>query len=377
MDTNNSYQANITGNNNQIFQNISGVGAEKASDERRKKVIESIQGLITHFQSIDLKEDEIPDVLQIEDASFGGVDFEEIVNAVQQERCVLFLGPEISVDEHGVSLHEKFNRSISNHNRQYYKKEGFFMPGSESKVFMAAKIFYENEFFQQNKIGYELLLKLAQIPFKFIISLAPDETICQVYDQYHIDHEFAYYNEQEQPKKISLDKPFIYNALGSIIRSRYIYTHKAFNQYVKSTPETKFSFGLEAEINKQDIVNYLFIGFDFNKWYNRLLMYELNLFSGVTTYSFNADGLNKWGKDFLKRQFNVTFIDENCAIFVDLLLNQFQKRNAHRPLMKHLVKTIGSKLEQLEIKAMDAETQAELHEIEGKINKIKTQYNIA
>ena len=97
---------------------------------------------------------------------FGKINFKELINAIKYDNCVLFIGPEISLNKKEESLHELFYESISSKNTNYDKEEGFFMPNSERKLKTQMMTFYnedfpslnENEALNKLKI-YEILRK--------------------------------------------------------------------------------------------------------------------------------------------------------------------------------------------------------------------------
>ncbi len=191
-------------------------------------------------------------------------------------KCILFLGPEISVDDKGNSLHREFFNQIAEGfpDMEYIENEGFYSPQSDEIISAFALEYYKSDFLVQNKIGRSLLEDFAQIPFNLIVSLCPDDTMHRIYDDFAIDHNFITYNGTIQEMDPDDDEtPVIYNILGNATADgKYIYTHENFYKYLKKVV-------IPPEIKKkiQDANHFLFIGFDFEKWYNRLLQFILDL----------------------------------------------------------------------------------------------------
>lgn len=322
---------NITGDKNTILQDITArditifSGAEIAPEIKAKKknIAERIANLV---QIISLKKEpnnSEEESFKIDESLFEDIDFNELISAIKNGNCVLFIGPEISVGENGNSIHEEFYKRIGqNKNRQYYEKEGFFMPKAEAKLINTSKDFYKDEFSNLNNQGDSILRKIAQIPFKLVVSLTPDDTLHQIYLNYNIKHNFSFYTgTRDENFVFNNETPTVYNALGSVRENgKYIYTHKQFKDYIKTDIEAKFPSEIEYKIKSEETTNYLFIGFDFNKWYYKLLMYELNLLPEIESYSLNTERINNLNADFLKKQFNITSVNANHTDFTSILL---------------------------------------------------------
>jgi hypothetical protein len=57
------------------------------------------------------------------------VQWDNLLESIEQEKCIVFIGPEISTDTYGNSLHENFIKLICNKDLIYSDIGGFFMPG--------------------------------------------------------------------------------------------------------------------------------------------------------------------------------------------------------------------------------------------------------
>jgi len=371
---------NTTGNNNISLQNITGSeivihsGQETNPEIKQAKVdIANKIAYLVQLAALRFDDPEAqPDNLVDDVDCFEDIDFTDLIKAIEFGNCVLFIGPEISVDEQGMSLHQKFCEASSNNKRKYNAKEGFFMPGAETRLINAAKDYYARLFPAENKIANTVLSKLAQIPFELIVSLAPDDTMHRIYANYNIAHHFLYYTGTKHENiKLSAKTPVIYNALGSAAENgRFIYTHRQFNEYIKNDIEAKFPFEIENKIKKEDTTHYLFIGLDFNKWYNKLLMYELNLLAAVESFAFDAGKIEELNKEFINQQFNVTFIDANYLTFTDILLRKSKEAGLTKSLNKSFVDSVLLELENIRVETVDSDKLAALKEIEQKLNVI-------
>jgi hypothetical protein len=257
------------------------------------------------------------------------------------------------------------------------------MPGSETRLINVAKDYYSKEFPELNKSGTNLIKKLAQIPFKLIISLAPDDTLHRIFDEYNIPHRAYSYTGIKHDDdghvshaEVEENLTVIYNALGCAAENgRYIYSHKQLNEYIKNDEEARFPIDVEVKIKKDDTTHYLFLGFDFNKWHIRLLMFELNLMPEVESYAFDANRTGEMYREFVKKQFNIDSIDANFGDFTDILLKKSKGAGLTKPLDKSFAEGILKELEEIRIQTVDSNTLAELIELKNKAIQIKQQIN--
>ncbi|MCB0572042.1 MAG: hypothetical protein KDC66_19890, partial [Phaeodactylibacter sp.] len=113
------------------------------------------------------------------------VDWDFIVDTIREEKCILLLGPEIFnvPDEPFLEkrlveyLHYPDNPDIQN----YYPGDNLFLFNSragKTKAYYKIKGFYDQLAAQKN----ELLEKLADIPFSFIINATPDKALSHIFE---------------------------------------------------------------------------------------------------------------------------------------------------------------------------------------------------
>ncbi len=306
---------------------------------------------------------------------FSDIYFEDLLEAIELGLCVLFIGPDLSVDEEGDILHEKFYKSISQRNIEYNEEDGFFMPKAEKQIELKALNYYGNKFHKENTVGRRILEKITQIPFSLIVSVTPDDTMHKIYDDYQINHNFVYYNSRtkQQTNEPTKAQPVIFNMLGNTaIDGKYIFTHKQFYDYINQNKEVKLPFEIENKIN--NVAHYLFIGLDFNKWYNRLLLFALNLYDEAEAYSFETN-LKEINKAFVSKQFNITFIENNYEEFVDVLLSKCKKVNISQNLIDIFIKNTTEAISKISKELKPEEIDKKLNEFEEKINSKLNQFD--
>ena len=285
---------------------------------------------------------------------FAETDFDQLLLAIENGDCVLFLGPELALDDEGRSLHEKYFESLADKTLFYDKNDGFFHPGNISKMRNSPPKFYENDFPQLNKLGNSVLRKLAQIPFRVIVSYCPDDSMSRIFKKFNIEHTFWEYNASEITEDIDWSKPFIYNALGNLAKKggKYILTYEDFDKYIRANQSFKIPVALENRI--KDATQFIFLGFDFNKWYFRLLLFLFDFQKGSKLLAFERKGkIEPNYQSFMNKQFSICFENSRYDAFADMLLCKSRQVGLCKPLTRSFVESILEELETIRIKSID------------------------
>ena len=184
-------------------------------------------------------------------------------------------------------------------------------------------------------------------------------------------HKFAFYNLRLKLKvnEPTLKNPVIFNMLGNTAEDgKYIFTHKQFYNYINQKQEVKVPFEIETKI--KNVAHYLFIGFDFNKWYNRLLLFALNLYNEAEAYSFEADKLDEIHLDYVNKEFNISFIDNKYDKFIDILLQKAKQQELTIDLIKTFIENTMKDISEMSANSEGKDMFEELSNIENKINTI-------
>ena len=298
------------------------------------------------------------------------IDWEELLTAIEFGDCVLFIGQEISTDANGNPLHEKLFADLGKTAKiKFIEDEGFYEPAQDGKIrLLSNKIakHYKKNFNALNKNGQIILEKLAQIPFSQIISVTPDNTMHQVYNNFGIKHQFIYYTgEKLEVTEPTLDNPIIFNILGEIEKREYIYTHEQFYNYLKN-----MDINPKIEEKLKYATHFLFLGFDFNKWYNRLLLFIMNI-SNKDGDSFRhliqKQNIKDKFKNIINKQFGISFIANEYNSFTDMLLQKIKTESdiKTRDLKKYFVEQSYNKLLEINRDFVDEKTLNGLHTIKN------------
>jgi hypothetical protein len=388
----NQNASNITGDGNVVVQgvtardiiiNIAG-DLPVAIRQQKQELNSKIKVLVEQLAVIesDLKQSSkiLTNIPAANDESLNSSQWKSLMQALRRQKCVLFLGPEISVDESGESLHTSFFKGLAEQydNVDYLEDEGLFSLESEYDVLYDAWDYYKDEFPLMNKAGRALIEQLAQLPFSLIVSLCPDDTIHQVYKHFNLEHDFVYYKvERQEVDAIEAQKPLIYNILGNLSdegQGRYILSHENFYNFLYNT-ESRISIPYEIKKKIQDATHYIFFGFDFDKWYNHLLLFILGFeqkMSGLQRLNIGKKNVKENVAQFISRQFKISFMDNDHSQFTSWLLHNAAEEGILRNLKQHFVQQQFSELQKLNFQL---EKQNDPEEI-SKLDKLTDDYSL-
>lgn len=378
--------SNITGDSNIVLQDINArdIIINIAKDlpieikQQKESLTIKLKELAETLALIDAKiktfQKPEPFIPPEGDASYDAIRWRRLLQALRHQGCVLFIGPEISVDSQGRSLHHEFYVDLAKDYSEieYLENEGYFSPESDEIILYDVLDFYSKDFPGKNVTGRKILEQLAQIPFSLIISLCPDDTIHKVFSDYDLNHQFIAYNgTRQEAEPMTPEKPVVYNILGNASSNgRYIFTHENFYNYLNKVY-------IPAEIKKkiQDATHYLFIGFDFNKWYNRLLLFILEFEqkkSGAHRMTIGKKDVKEDIEKFISKQFNITFVDNDYSQFIQWLIHNVNEEGILRNLNQCFVQTSFLKLKSLSAKVGTEDDLDELIKIESQVGEIAT-----
>ncbi len=377
--------SNVSGDNNVVVQGItaardvimnfdtSGLSKEvKEKKESLKVIIEDLVGQLDAIGAQFANEAEPPPFDPPDDPEYSKIKWRRLMQSLEPENdgCVLFIGPEISVNELGKSLHKEFFLDLAEEEDdiEFLEQEGFFSPLPEEDILYDVKRFYNKEFPRKNKKGRDLLEKTAQIPFSLIVSMCPDDTMRRIYEDYNLKHRFLFFDttKQEIDRPLRND-PVLYNILGNAAGTgKFIFTHEHFYNYLNKVI-------IPSEIKKkiQDATHYLFLGFDLDKWYNRLLLFILDFKQTKKGLIVGNKSVKEDIEKFIQMQFNITFVNNDYSQFVDWLLqNSAERGNILRNLNKAFVQLIDQELAGLITRVNDEVKEDGLNKIEEEAKAI-------
>ncbi len=200
------------------------------------------------------------------------IPLEEIVEGIRSGCCVILLGPDVAKNKDG----EWMQSGLLTHLREQLEIE----EDVDSLIKCDAKTksrayTHLRKYYETNKEPGELHRQLALIPAHLIVSITPDLLMKSALYESGVSHQFKYYTmnqKQDDVEKPTVEKPLLYNLLGCIENQQsLVLTHDDLLSYLFSVLGA-FAFPRELTKAVQESQYFLFLGFDFEKWYLQLLL---------------------------------------------------------------------------------------------------------
>lgn len=262
------------------------------------------------------------------------IDWGFITETIKNEKCILFIGPELFKNENNSTLEEQMSEYLNvgkNPDIQnFYKKDGLFSFTSgtkKTKSYYKIKKFYSQPFPKSEAIFKDL----AKIPFHFIISITPDKKCYETFESLGLKSKFHFYWKKQKVDNIigkpTIKNPIIYNMFGCIDRQdSMVFTYDDLFDYFESIFQEN-SMPEKLKINLKEAHNFIFLGLDFEKWYMQILLRVLYLHNDK--YEFMRYAANQQVNDKLKafcyQQFKIEFVPTQIEDFVNELYEECEK----------------------------------------------------
>lgn len=266
------------------------------------------------------------------------IDWEFIIETIREEKCILFLGPELFTNNEGVRLEDRLidflNIEQNPDIQAYYQEDNLFLftsRGRKTKTFYKIKNFFNGEF-PEAKMLFE---KIALIPFHFIIQVTPDSQLSQVFKDLQVKHNNYFYWKKKAPdpqfQTPTKTRPVIYNMLGSVERQEsMVLTHTDLFNYFESI----FSGSSMPEKFKKlvkEANNFIFLGIHFERWYMQLLLRILYIHNDFDFVRYASNQIMaEEVKAFCFDQFKIEFVPKKIKEFVDEIYQRCEKANLLR-----------------------------------------------
>ncbi len=265
------------------------------------------------------------------------INWDVILETIRAEKCILFLGPELFMDEKGHSLNRQLLQFLDVANQPDVKvyKDGLFYfreLSQKTLTYYRIKSFFRQDFPRADA----LFRKIARIPFHFIVSITPDTRLSQAFDKEGIKHDFSFYwknhtadNKARVPTR---DSPLIFNFFGSMEKQEsMVLTHDDLFDFFESifqgkslSPKLKHHLMKEAD-------NFVFLGMQFDKWYMQLLLRFLHLHKDqdFIKYAFNRE-LDEDIITLCYDHFRINFVPNNIEFFIDEIYQRCEEADMLR-----------------------------------------------
>lgn len=275
----------------------------------------------------------------------NSISWKLLLRRLQKDKAVLLIGPEVIMASHhsDQTLKEALQTYIQNDLEgileedelkriQYYSEDGFFFLEDSCRLDVIESV---QSFYEMQNVTH-LYRKLAQLPFHLTISLSPDRLLTQAFEALDLPYHFHYYdktnfNKNFDDKKLnfkpSKDNRLIYNIFGSIDNETSLilsyddlfeFIQRIFNNY--KLPKTIEDTLISAKC-------FIFIGFNYSKWYLKLLLRLMNMHQKMRKIYGMDKPIKKDIEAFFVNEFDMNFTHLDATSFIDELYKKCEAEN--------------------------------------------------
>jgi hypothetical protein len=265
-------------------------------------------------------------------------DLNIILDAIENDKCILLLGPEVNNISDGLSNEKAlFDYLISQGVKlHFYEKDGLFL--FDENTSLAAVTYHIKQFYINSPIP-QIYDKIAKIPFNLLISLTPDLFLKKTFDKFKFDCNISIYNKLGNAEKIDTpnkETPLLYYLFGSFDKpNTLILTHDDLFNFILAILN-KNELPIELKNLIQDAEYLIFLGFRFDHWYMQILMRLLSSqvkqsFARLTIDKYAlSEGTDKETKAFYFNEFKIEFINDSIPQFINQLYQECEQRKKLR-----------------------------------------------
>ncbi|MBK7871947.1 MAG: SIR2 family protein [Saprospiraceae bacterium] len=248
---------------------------------------------------------------------------ENLAEDIREQKCVLLIGPEVvQIDNKSLirHVHEALLENNTNDILYYYVQDSLFLFRDENAKLDAPRQI--KKIYKNLEFTSDIYKKILEIPFHLIISLNPDTYLADAAsgEQFGVNHNFRFFRfngeASDEVPEATKECPLIYNLCGCVNEDEsLILDYEDLFQVLRIAlgPD-----GLPNNLRKKlkEARSFLFLGFDFEKWYSQLLLQLLTGDrKGRPKFALNTSMAESDAKNFLLHQFRVEFLGNDEIIF--------------------------------------------------------------
>ena len=268
------------------------------------------------------------------DVTLSSFDTDYVIECIENNSCIFFLGPNAFKITDGSILRNAFFDYLKNEVKLNLNHDEDFLVAFDKNKDKIRFQAYLRKFYQECEVEHELFEKLAQLPIGTFINVSPDHILSATYENLNLDHDFYFYNKKTIESgntiaHIHTEKPLVYNLFGSILEpDSLIVTHEDIFEFIFSLIGKKKKLPEELLAQIYDTRLFVFLGFEFETWYLRLILriFHLHEDENMGVASVDTKSLNANLKQFYENNFEIEFIDSDIEMYVDAIFQHFQKK---------------------------------------------------
>ena len=262
-----------------------------------------------------------------------GIPISEIVASFKEKNCVLLLGPGLAIDKKGMSLLP----GLIN----YFKQKQLDIEEDIDNLYFCKKqtrtraYGYLKEYYRDNCEPSDVHKLLARIPCHLYVSINPDLLMKQALEDYGVEHEFKYYVKGQPAEEVAnpaTERPLVYNLFGSVDNQQsLIFTHDDLIQYMLSIIR-EFKLPQNLRGTMENSLYFIFLGFDFEKWYLRLI---LKMFLDENKLSIASEagvGTQDKLRTFYAGNYGLEFVEHHLEEYIKDVYDECDRQGLLRPI---------------------------------------------
>lgn len=277
--------------------------------------------------------------------------FDDLLFDLRRRACVLMIGPEMT-QAGGKPIQRQLRDTLSREHAEdiehYYEKDAFFLfknLAAKSKVQRGVSKFYD-----RIKADEAIFDTVAAIPFPLIISLNPDDFLEKSLKNNRVRHFSSYFNHgagnngHRYSDSWDGESPLVYNLCGSMDSDASLLLD--YDDLFSFLKNVLGAVGLPDNVRSmlKKAKSFLFVGFQFDRWYTQLLLRLLNEDNSPAHLALNTQLGDKDTHHFLLNRFHMQFLgrvlaedkdrdgmpDISAAEFLTELARRWQEAQAAR-----------------------------------------------
>lgn len=269
-----------------------------------------------------------------------------LIADIKLGRCALILGPEIfsaNGEPLQIYLRNELTSKFEDQIAAYHERDGFFMlHSSEYKTEMQDELKY---LYEQVKPDWEVLQKIAEIPFSLVLSVNADTWLRDKAFELGLSHRFAWFNPEHgqeldmPPLLFGRDEdlrertPLYYNLCGCTeAPSSFILDYDDLFRLLEGMlgaprlPEKLLS-------RLKDTTSYLFLGFQFDRWHTQMLLRLLDVKNAARRFAIQSHmPAENDNKAFIMKHFKIKFLGDDEEL-IQAIYDGFKLENLLRPTL--------------------------------------------
>lgn len=274
---------------------------------------------------------------------------------LEEGSCVLFVGPEL-MKINGKDYNEAFYETLPEKAGEKEMDKEKVKYNFDEKIWhfssSTIRALFNKQFslFLRKNIETNLPVfhKLASIPFPLIVSLFPDNTLEKAFSNYeNFNFTFKSHSIDSEVPVPSVENMLIYNIYGNIKNRKYVFSHFDYLKFIRDYENEGFPTRFSSAIKRANY--FVFVGFEFDKWYNIFLFYILHeIKKEADKFSINEQSVEELYEKLSEENLKLAFLDKNSEIFINDLYVKAKEEDLLRdilPKKDYLMKMIKANQE--------------------------------